>query len=160
MTTSNGTASISFDYLFPTLTESDPHVKPEEGTTAFVWPTHPRARLAERVDQLCRYARYSYSDLDIERLALAQNEANVLIHSGVFSERLSPDVNIDPYGEISFTHQSPKGYVDIGVRGESELSYHIRNDIEPSATSHDDYAWDQLDIPSNLLLAVENFISD
>ena len=70
MTTSNGTASISFDYLFPTLTESDPHVKPEEGTTAFVWPTHPRARLAERVDQLCRYARYSYSDLDIERLGL------------------------------------------------------------------------------------------
>ena len=159
MTIHNASASISPEYLFPTLAVAPPHQACEEGTSTFVWSTHPRDRLAERVDELCRYARHCYEEIDVTQLSAAQNEANVLIYSGVFSERLSPNVTIDRYGEISFTHQSDTGYVDIGVRGEMELSYHIRNDVKPDATDHDDYAWDRFDIPPTLLAAVEQFVS-
>ena len=118
-----------------------------------------RDRLAERVDELCRFARHCYEEIDRVQLSAAQNEANVLIYSGIFSERLSPNVTIDRYGEISFTHQSETGYVDIGVRGKMELSYHIRNDVAPDATDHDDYAWDSFDIPPTLFAAVEKFVA-
>jgi len=89
-------------------------------------PAHPGERLADRVDELCRFARFSYEELDVERMSKAQNEANVLVHNNAFSETLLPDVCIDRHGEISFTHRSKSGYVDIGVRGDGELSYHVR----------------------------------
>ncbi|MFQ6554098.1 hypothetical protein AAD018_017280 [Aestuariibius insulae] len=159
MTNSSASASISPEYFFPTFAGVRPHNVDEDGTKTFVWSTHPRDRLSERVDELCRYARHCYEEIDQVRLNAAQNEANVLICSGIFSERLSPNVTIDRYGEISFTHQSDTGYIDIGVRGETELSYHIRNDVAPNATDHDDYAWNRFDIPSTLLDAVEKFVS-
>ena len=159
MTDNSASVSISPHYFFPSLLGDRTENSSEEGTNSFVWSTHPRDRLAKRVDELCRYARLCYDEIDHEQLRAAQNEANVLIYSGVFSERLAPDVTIDRYGEISFTHQSVTGYVDIGVRGETELSYHVRNDVVPEATDYDDYAWDRFDVPAGLLAAVEKFVS-
>ena len=84
-------------------------------------PAHPGERLADRVDELCRFARFSYEGLDTERLARARNGTNGPIHGNVFSGTLFPDVCIDRHGEIGFTHGSKSGYVDMGVRGDGGL---------------------------------------
>ena len=103
-----------------------------------------------RVDQLCRFAQWAYEGIETTRLAKAQDEANALIHSRVFSVTLSPEVCIDAHGEISFTHKSVSGYVDIGVRGDEELSYHVRNDPEPERSVNDDHVWQDGIVPMKL----------
>ncbi len=119
-----------------------------------IWSIRPRDRLADRIDQLCRFARFAYDEIDTERLARAQNEANVLVRS-VFSENLWPDVCIDPHGEISFTHRSEAGYMDIGVRGDGELSYHVRNDLRPECSTCDDHDWSDFAIPIELMESMQ-----
>lgn len=128
----------------------------DDGSTGQIfWSISPRVRLADRVEQLCRFARFAYEEIDTERLARAQNEANVLVQSSVFSENLSPDVCIDRHGEISFTHRSEAGYLDIGVRGDGELSYHVRNDHRPEHSVCDDHYWPDFAIPIELLESVQ-----
>ncbi len=159
-------ADTTFERLsFPNRHSVKPALAAEDGTSGYcAWSDEfmeerraleagsdsLRERLAGRVDQLCRFARSAYEEIDAERLANAQNEANVLIYSGVFSETLSPEVCIDLHGEISFTHKSDSGYLDIGVRGDGELSYHVRNDKEPLLSAHADHVWQDYKIPMNL----------
>ena len=139
-------------YFFPVASHSSDNV--EDDSSTYVFPTHPRERLAERVDQLCRFARFTYSDIDHDKLRKAQNEANLLAYSGLFSEECAPSVCIDRFGEISFTHSSGVGYIDIGVSGESELSYHVRNDTDPERSVFNDYTWNDGSIPAELFHAI------
>ena len=130
----------------------------ESNTQTFQYPIHPRDRLRNQVDTLCRYARFAYDIEDKEALSRAQNEANLLIYSGVFSEDFSPDIHVDEYGEISFTKRFSCGYIDIGVSGNGELSFHVRNDLDPSLTQYADHFFGDASIPLELLKSIEDLI--
>ena len=91
-------------------------------------------------------------DVDGEQ---AFHEAIMLTCSQLFSTEINPDVCVDSYGEFTFSHASRAGYVDIGVRGEGELSYHVRNDINPDKTAFDDCKWNLFSLPKPLSMAME-----
>ena len=113
-----------------------------------------RSKLLDEVEQAYLFAQKTYDKLDDDQFKIAFVEAQILADSQLFSEELCPNVSVDPYGEFTFSHKSKAGYVDIGVRGEGELSYHVRNDIEPDQTQFDDYSWIGFDIPHELLAAL------
>lgn len=74
----------------------------------------------------------------VGKLALASLEAQYVSRSGLFPEYHEPDISIDECGEISFALSTHRGYLDIGVCGLGEISYHVRNDYEPSMTAFGD----------------------
>ena len=113
-----------------------------------------RSKLLDEVEQAYLFAQRTYDKLDDDQFKIAFVEAQILADSQLFGEELCPNVSVDPYGEFTFSHKSKAGYVDIGVRGEGELSYHVRNDIEPDQTQFDDYSWIGYDIPHELLAAL------
>ncbi|MCY4152158.1 MAG: hypothetical protein OXE94_07985 [Aestuariivita sp.] len=98
----------------------------------------------------------TFHDWDNEHVKQAFYEAIALIRSRLFSAEINPDICIDVYGEFTFSHKSPAGYVDIGVRGTGELSYHVRNDIDPTKTAFADCEWDLRSLPTSLSIAIEN----
>ena len=110
--------------------------------------------LVDEVRWNFNFACTTWSELESFQLHLAFEEALLLALSGLFEAEFIPDVCIDEYGEFTFSHQSKAGYVDIGVRGAGELSYHVRNDIDPSQTAYDDYIWQNYDIPIGLYRAI------
>ena len=113
-----------------------------------------RDRLLAEVQSAHRFARHAYTDLDGARLDRAMEEAQRLAASGLFDADLMPDIVADQYGEFTFSHESPAGYIDIGVRGVGELSYHVRNDKDPAATRYDDHKWGDGRIPQELAEAI------
>ena len=113
-----------------------------------------RDRLLAEVQEAYRFARQCCTDLDADRLARALEEAQRLAASGLFDADLMPEIGADQYGEFTFSHESRAGYVDIGVRGVGELSYHVRCDREPAATRYDDCKRDDGRIPRELAEAV------
>lgn len=109
-------------------------------------------------DEVCRVwksVQGTLHDVDDRRVNRAFGEAVALTLSQLFSEEIHPDVCIDAYGEFTFSHVSRAGYVDIGVRGEGELSYHVRNDMDPGKTAFDDCEWDLRTLPTPLSIAME-----
>jgi len=109
-------------------------------------------------NEVCRVWKSTQStlhDVNSDRTKNAFHEAIALTLSQLFSKEIYPDICIDPYGEFTFSHKSNAGYVDIGVRGERELSYHIRNDIDPSKTAFDDCKWNLGSLPIRLSEAME-----
>ncbi|MCY4228382.1 MAG: hypothetical protein OXF20_11995 [Gammaproteobacteria bacterium] len=110
--------------------------------------------LTSEIYQARSFAHGNFQDLDRNRLEQAICEALILANSGLFDSEIYPDVRVDPYGEITFSHKSSAGYVDIGVRGERELSYHVRNDIEPMNSKFDDHRWDYNCLPQPLCDAI------
>lgn len=100
-----------------------------------------QGKIIAKIEQAYRFAQCEFGDLDRYQLGRAREESMFLANSPLFDAELMPDVCIDPYGEFTFSHRSNAGYVDIGVRGVGELSYHVRNDIDPDATRFDDYKW-------------------
>ena len=110
--------------------------------------------LVDEVRWNFNFACITLNELESHQLDLTFAEALHLVSSGLFEAELIPDVCIDEYGEFTFSHQSQAGYVDIGVRGVGELSYHVRNDIDPSQTAYDDYIWKNYDIPIGLYKAI------
>ncbi len=113
-------------------------------------------QLFNKVTQVWKSAQGFLNEVDDEQAKQAFQEAIALTRSQLFSEEINPDVCVDDYGEFTFSHESSAGYVDIGVRGERELSYHIRNDIDPNKTAFDDCEWDLLSLPKDLSIAMEN----
>lgn len=99
------------------------------------------SHLQNEVNRVSSFARIAFDDLDPVKLNAAVYEANQLVACGLFEAEIVPDVSIDRYGEITFSHKSSAGYIDIGVRGVGELSYNVRNDIEPQASRYDDHDW-------------------
>ena len=119
-------------------------------------------RMPESIDKIQRdiaqafdFARHASPEIDPEQLDRAFTEAMFLARSGLFGSELAPDVSVDPYGECTFSHQSDAGYIDIGVRGENELSWHVRNDVDPARTVYGDHDWRNRDVPRQLFDAIE-----
>jgi len=111
-------------------------------------------KLTSDICRVISFARRNFQSLDCNQLEQAFCEALVLANSGLFDSEMYPDVGVDPYGEITFSHKSSAGYVDIGVRGEKELSYHVRNDVEPCQTKFDDHDWNYNLLPRPLSDAI------
>lgn len=115
------------------------------------------SRLLDELDKVYLYTKFIYQDLDSAKLDKGYIEAKILINYRLFSDEFYPHISIDPYGEFIFSHKSNKGYVDIGVRGEGELSYHVRNDDDPQKTRYEDYKWDEnFDLPDDLYFAINS----
>lgn len=112
-------------------------------------------KLTNDISQVLSFARRNFQNLDDHLLEQASCEALVIANSGLFDLKIYPDVFVDPYGEFTFSHKSSAGYVDIGVRGEKQLSYHVRNDFEPSQTKFDDHEWDYNSLPQPLFDAIK-----
>ena len=150
-------SAFSFPY-FNFLSHSEPVSTAEfDGTvdtTKIVNDAY--SKLFDEIYQAFTFARHTFSDIDETQLELAFREAKVLAASALFGDELSPNVSVDPYGEFTFSHRSAAGYVDIGVRGEGELSYHVRNDIDPAETKFDDYDWDEYNVPTHLFAALKS----
>jgi len=147
-------------YAFPYISRLSPRIEksvPEiDGTRDGPYlSVDAHSKLLNDVSQAFQFAYHAFPDLDKNRLFLAFLEAKRLAESRLFGYELYPEVCVDPYGEFTFSHRSEVGYVDIGVRGEDELSYHVRNDIEPTETKFDDYGWSDRDIPQNLFTALK-----
>lgn len=111
-------------------------------------------KLTNDIYRVVSFAHRNFQSLDYNRLEQAFYEALVLVNSGLFDSEVYPVVDVDPYGEITFSHKASAGYVDIGVRGERELSYHVRNDVEPSQTKFDDHEWNYNFLPQPLFDAI------
>lgn len=92
-------------------------------------------------------------DADSDKLRLAAAEAARILSSGIFSDWLRPDVSVDTYGEFSISLRRPGGYLDIGVCGDGELSFHVRNDFDASKTVYGDVEWDGATLPDELIEA-------
>ena len=112
-------------------------------------------RLLNEVHRKYNFARHTFHDLNRDQLERAYLEARELAGSGLFNDEIYPDVSVDPYGEFTFSHRSDAGYVDIGVRGESELSYAVRNDKAQQETRFDDHDWRDRQIPQDLFKALK-----
>ncbi len=146
--------------IFPLLTEASQVIKVDplavDGTFEEVKTfSDENTRLMHEIWDAYTFAKHTFLELDAEQLELARNEAMVLAASQLFEAKVVPQVCVDPYGEFTFSHKSAAGYIDIGVRGERELSYHVRNDISPEDTRYDDYAWDDFHVPQELFEAIE-----
>ena len=142
-------------YRYPSLTLIRSPDKIFEGTTDVPAELKDyRSKLLDEVEQAYLFAQRTFDKLDDDQFKIAFGEAKILVDSQLFGEELCPNVSVDPYGEFTFSHKSKAGYVDIGVRGEGELSYHVRNDIEPEQTQFDDYSWIDYDMPHELLAAL------
>ena len=95
--------------------------------------------------------------VDIDRIRLAAVEAARILNSGIFPDFLEPQVSVDAYGEFSISLKRPGGYLDIGVRGDGELSYHVRNDLDASKTTYGDIPWYGSNLPDELIDAAIQF---
>lgn len=128
-----------------------------DGTRDDLYSTsYAHGGLLEDVYQAFQFAYHAFPNLDKKQLFQALNEANILARSRLFGDALYPEVCVDPYGEFTFSHSSEAGYVDVGVRGDGELSYHVRNDVDPAETKFDDYDWSDRDIPQDLFTALKS----
>ncbi len=114
----------------------------------------PTSHLLDEIDHAYQSALYFDVNLDRDQLTQAINEAKLLARSFLFGTELIPDVSLDSYGEFTFSHNSDAGYIDIGVRGVGELSYHVRNNFEPENMIFDDYHWRDFHIPKQLCNAI------
>lgn len=92
-------------------------------------------------------------DVEPDRLRFAAVEAARILSSGIFSDFLRPNVSVDTYGEFSISLRRPGGYLDIGVCGDGELSFHVRNDFDASKTVYGDVEWDGATLPDELIEA-------
>ena len=91
--------------------------------------------------------------VETAKIRTAAVEATRIINSGIFSDFLEPHVSVDAYGEFSISLRCSAGYLDIGVCGNGELSYHIRNDLDISKTAYGDVQWDGATLPDELIEA-------
>ena len=110
--------------------------------------------IADEVRWNFSFACLTWDYLERSQLLRAFEEAVRLAESGLFEAEFKPSICVDEYGEFSFSHESKAGYVDIGVRGVGELSYHVRNDIEPGKTAYDDLLWTECHAPQRLYDAI------
>lgn len=122
----------------------------------------PQTQVLEvrRFFELYQSAKLFCDDIPENQLKNAVVEAIRLMHSGIFSYYIQPDVGIDECGEISFTHKNERGYLDIGISGTGEISFHVRNDFDPTCTVFGDEAWNGVVPPENLLAGVVSLLQE
>lgn len=110
--------------------------------------------------ELYQSAKLFCEDISNDRLKVAVVEAIRLMNSGIFLDYVQPNIAVDDCGEFSFTHKNGRGYMDIGVNGTGEISFHVRNDQDPSSTVYGDEAWNGVTPPENLLAGVVSLLQD
>lgn len=142
---------------------SSAHPKKHEESIVDLWKPFSeydafseRTKMLHELREAYSFARQTFEELDRERLRRAYIEASILVASDLFGDKIVPGISVDPYGEFTFSHKSKAGYIDIGVRGDGELSYHVRNDIDPKKTEFDDHDWNDFAIPQPLREAMMN----
>jgi len=139
--------------LYPPSLDRKITVGLEDGEAGYN-PVH--GQLVEEVVRVWKSAQGTLHAVENGQAEQAFHEAIVLTtYSRLFSTEINPDVCVDAYGEFTFSHTSPAGYVDIGVRGAGEISYHVRNDIDPDKTAFADCEWDLGSLPPSLSIAME-----
>lgn len=112
-------------------------------------------KLVQEVTDAYILANETYPELEQSQLLAAYIEAVHLAGSGLFHDEIIPQVGVDSCGEFIFWHRTGISYVDIGVCGESVLSYHVRNYANPNQTAFDDHEWSDFDIPKRLIDALD-----
>ena len=100
-------------------------------------------------------AKETYSELNQSQLLSAYTEAAFLAGSGLFGDKIIPQIGVDTCGEFIFWHRTDVSYIDIGVCGEGVLSYHVRDLARSELTVFDDYDWADFDIPKRLFDALD-----
>lgn len=90
-------------------------------------------------------------DVEPDQLKSALLEAVRLKSSGLFPDFIKPQIAVDECGEFMFTYKNSTGYIDIGVCGEGEISFHARNDSDPEKTTYGDQEWNGLSVPDELI---------
>ena len=88
--------------------------------------------------ELFQASRLLCEDVPESRLKTAFMDATKVLNSGIFSEYVRPHIGVDEFGEFSFSLKNEHGYLDIGVSGDGAVSYHARNDSDPSQTAYGD----------------------
>lgn len=125
--------------------------------TCFEFQANPRqSEMLQELVKEYNFACKEFIEIDISKLNKAFVEAVHLVMSGLFGTRIFPNISVDPYAEFTFSHKSTSGYIDIGVRGAGELSYHVRNDVDPQKTKYDDWNWENYIMPQSLFIAIEH----
>lgn len=113
---------------------------------------------AKELFELFQSARLFCENIDELQLRKALREAASLLRSGLFSDFQHPQIGVDEHGEFSFSIKKPTGYLAIGVSGEGEISFHVRNDANPHETSYGDEPWDGGALPENLVAPAFRFL--
>ena len=96
--------------------------------------------------------------VDADRIVTAATEATRILNSGIFPDFIEPNVSVDDCGEFSISLRCPGGYLDIGVCGDGELSYHVRNDLDASKTAYGDVKWNGMNLPDELVEAAIHLV--
>lgn len=96
---------------------------------------------------------------DTERVRAAAVQAVRILNSGIFPDFLQPSISVDAYGEFSISLRSSGGYLDIGVCGDNEISYHVRNDTDASKSVYGDVEWDGVALPDDLIEAAIQLVA-
>jgi hypothetical protein len=112
---------------------------------------NPTVFAVRQLFELYQAGRLFCEDVPEAQLKAAFFEASRILNSGIFPEYIKPQIGIDDCGEFSFSIKNLYGYLDIGVSGEGQISYHVRNDADPSKTTFNDCEWDGLNMPEQLI---------
>jgi hypothetical protein len=117
---------------------------PRQDGSAQVNSTESTAQVYEISELISLYqaARIFCIDVREDQLKIAFLEATRIMNSGIFPDFVKPHVGVDQHGEFSISLKSTDGYLDIGVCGDGEISFHVRNDVNPSLTAYGDTKWD------------------
>lgn len=107
---------------------------------------------------LFQKAKLISQGIDEQTLKKAVVEAVRLMSSGLFPDFQKPAISVDEYGEFSFSIENSSGYLDIGVCGHGELSYHVRNDVNPDFTVFGDCDWNDTSVPDELVEGTVNLL--
>ena len=86
--------------------------------------------------------------------------AAMILNSGILADFVTPRISVDQYGEFSFSVKNSRGYLDIGVDGKGSISYHVRNDIDPSKSVYGDERLDGYELPTPLVDGVAQLFED
>lgn len=147
---------IQAEIAFPAISRISSHRMPRNETC---FEFHVNSRQSKMLHELVKeynFAHNAFIEIDISRLNKAFVEAVRLVMSGLFDKEIFPNISVDPYAEFTFSHESSSGYIDIGVRGAGELSYHVRNDVDPQKSKFDDWNWENYIMPQSLFIAMEH----
>lgn len=148
------------DLLFPAISETYNIVSPDsqgydlEDSTRTGIHDITVNRLGDRLQQAHQFALTYFPNIDKTQLYQAFRETWML-SSYLFSDNMPPSITVDPHGEFTMSYRSHCGYIDIGTNGTGELSYHVRNDVQPDASIFDDIDWSDHRIPMQLVKAIE-----
>jgi hypothetical protein len=112
----------------------------------------PRQLLEKLVQEIA--AAIAQGRVSEKQILAAAKEAIRVIAWNIFSETAYPKIRIDDFGEICFIVVKNSGYADLGISGIGEISFGIRNDLDPDYSFFGDEPIADDDLPGRLRLAL------